>query len=74
MRFKVIWFTRGGSRDFEIGGEGGGRGLHVSHHNWWPSKKILGFRWSKKAKIALETEAFGETFLSVFSNFLHFFI
>ena len=24
------------------------------------------FRWSKKAKIMLETKAFGETFLSVF--------
>ena len=35
---------------------------------------ILGFSWSKKAKITLETEAFGETFLLVFSNFLHFYI
>ena len=39
-----------------------------------PEKKILGLRWSKKAKITLQTKAFGETFLSVFSNFLHFYI
>ena len=38
----------------------------------WPTKKILGFRWSEKAKIMLETKAFGETFLSVFSIFLDF--
>ena len=47
--------------------------LYVGHHGW-PTKKILGFKWSKKAKIMLETKAFGETFLSVFSNFLHFYI
>ena len=47
--------------------------LYVGHHGWL-TKKILGFRWSKKAKITLETKAFGETFLSVFSNFLHFYI
>ena len=57
---------RGGSRDFEKGGR-----LYVGHHGW-PKKNILGFRWSEKAKITLETKAFGETFLSVFSNFLHF--
>ena len=39
-----------------------------------PTKKNLGFRWSKKAKITLETKAFGETFLSVFSDFLHFYL
>ena len=42
--------------------------LYVGHHGW-PTKKILGFRWSKKAKITLETKSFGEIFLSVFSNF-----
>ena len=31
--------------------------LYVSHHGW-PAKKILGFRWSKKAKITLETIGF----------------
>ena len=46
------------------------RGVHYVGHHGWP--KILGFRWSKKAKITLETKVFGETFLSVFSNFLHF--
>ena len=45
--------------------------LYVGHHDW-PTKKILGFRWSKKAKITLETNVFGETFPSVFSNFLLF--
>ena len=35
---------------------------------------FLGFRWSKKAKTTLETKAFGETFLSLFSNFLHFYV
>ena len=39
----------------------------------WPSKKILDFRWSKKAKITLEIKDFGETFLSVFLNFFHFY-
>ena len=58
---------RGGSRDFEKAGA-----LDVGHHGW-PTKKISGLRWSKKAKITLETKAFGETFLSVFSNFLHFY-
>ena len=47
--------------------------LYVGHHGWL-TKKILVFRWSKKAKIALEIKAFGETVLSVFSNFLHFYI
>ena len=49
----------------------GGVALYVAHHGW-PTKKILGFRWSKKATVTLETNVFGETFLSVFSNFLHF--
>ena len=47
--------------------------LYVGHHVW-PTKKILDFRWSKKAKVTLETKVFGETFLLVFSNFLHFYI
>ena len=42
---------RGGSRDFEK------RGLYVGHHGW-PMKKFLGCRWSKKAKITLETKDF----------------
>ena len=38
-----------------VGGEGGGgRALYVGHQGW-PVKKILVFRWSKKAEIALET-------------------
>ena len=31
--------------------------LYVGHHGW-PTKKILGFRWSKKTKITLETISF----------------
>ena len=31
--------------------------LYVGHHGW-PAKKILGFRWSKKAEIALESISF----------------
>ena len=31
--------------------------LYVGHHGW-PTKKILGFRWFKKAKITLETIVF----------------
>ena len=58
---------RGGSREFERGGR------CVGHHGWL-MKKILSFRWSKKAKITLGTKAFGKTFLSVLSNFLHFYI
>ena len=34
-----------------------GGGVSVGHHGW-PTKKILGFRWSKKAKIILETVSF----------------
>ena len=34
-----------------------GVALYVGHHGW-PPKKILGFRWSKKAKITLETISF----------------
>ena len=45
-----------------------GGALYVGQHGW-PGRKMLGFRWPKKAKITLE---FGKIFLSVFSNFLHF--
>ena len=46
--------------------------LYVGHHGW-PAKKILGFRWSKKAEITLEIISFGKIFLSVFSSFFHFY-
>ena len=32
-------------------------GFYVGHHVW-PTKKILDFRWSKKAEITLETVSF----------------
>ena len=51
----------------------GGVAFYVGHHGW-PTKKILGLKWSKNAKLKLETKAFGETFISVFSDFLHFYI
>ena len=60
--------ARGGSRNFQ---KGGGE-LYVRHHGWL-TKKILGFRWSKKAKITLKN-VFGEIFLSVFLNCLYFYI
>ena len=31
--------------------------LYVGHHSW-PTKKILGFEWSKKANVTLETITF----------------
>ena len=46
--------------------------LYVGHHGW-PAKKSLGFRWSKKAEITLETISFVQIFKSAFSNFLHFY-
>ena len=57
---------RGVSRDFEKGGT-------LFQPPWLANDEILGFRWSKKAKITLEIKSFGETFLPVFSNFLHFY-
>ena len=58
----------GGSRNFkkEVGRK-------VGHHGW-PTKKILGFKWSTKAKITLETIGVWEMFLLAFSNFIHFYI
>ena len=55
-------FCRAGSRDFEKGEVGWGWGgvggvLYVGHYGL-PTKKILGFRWSEKAKITLETISF----------------
>ena len=47
--------------------------LYVGHHGW-PTKKILGFRWSKKAKITLETISFWQNIsISIFkfSPFLY---
>ena len=49
-----------------------GVALYVGHHSW-PPKKILGFRWSKKAKITLET-SFGQnisTWIFKFSPYLY---
>ena len=40
--------------------------LYVGHHGW-PTKKILGFRWSKKAKITLEIISFWQNIsISIF--------
>ena len=43
--------NRNGSRDFEKSGHSM---LAIVGLHGWPTKKILGFRWSKKAKITLE--------------------
>ena len=42
--------------------------LYVSHHGWL-MKKILGFRWSKKAKITLETKFLAQYFCQYFQIF-----
>ena len=43
-----------------------GGALYVGHH-LFAAKKKLGFRWSKKVKIALEIMSFGQnTFISIF--------
>ena len=50
-----------------------GVALYVGHHGW-PTKKILDFRWSKKAKITLETISFWQNIsISIFkfSPFLY---
>ena len=58
-----------GSKDIEKRGHGDRQG----HHSW-STKKILGFRWSKKDKITLETISFWRiTSISIFKlcPFLH---
>ena len=50
-----------------------GEALYVGHHGW-PAKKNLGFRWSKKAEMTLETISFWQNIsvsifkLSLFSS------
>ena len=44
-KIKLRLKSRGGSREF-----GKERALYVGDHRW-PAKKILGFRWPKKAEI-----------------------
>ena len=40
--------------------------LCVGHHGW-PAKKILGFGWSKKTEVKLETISFWQNiFISIF--------
>ena len=59
---------RGVCRDFE-----NRVALYVGHHGW-PRKKMLGFRWSKKANTTLETISFWQIiFISIFrfSPFLY---
>ena len=58
--FKVLntsqneYSLTGRSRDFE---NGGGATLYGGHHCWL-MKKIFSFRWSKMAKITIETISF----------------
>ena len=62
-----IWYCQGRIQRFWKGGA-----LYVNHHGW-PAKKMLGFRWFKKAKITLETISFGQIIsISIFkfSRFL----
>ena len=63
----VKHYTQGLMQRFWKGGA-----LYVGHHGW-PAKKRLGFRWSKKAEITLETISFGQNIsISIFkfSSFL----
>ena len=58
---------RGGSRDFE-------KERHSMSATDWLTKKILSFRWSKKAKITFETISFWQNIsISIFkfSPFLY---
>ena len=72
MKEEVNFFPpfaiRSGSRDFEIG-EGA-----LCRPLWLADEENFSFKWFKKAKIMLETIGFDKIFLSVFSNFLHFYI
>ena len=64
--YKFIWMLqwhRGGFRNLR---RWGAQGL--------PTKKKLGFRWSKKVKTTLISINFWQIFLSVFSNFLLFYV
>ena len=57
---------RGGCRDFEQEG----RSMSVP---WLAGEKLLGFRWSKKVKITLETISFWQNIsinIFKFSSFL----
>ena len=60
--------VRVGYSDFE-------KGWHsMSTNHGWPTKKMLGFRWSKMAKITLETISFWQNIsMSIFkvSPFLY---
>ena len=61
MLWNSFGYCRGRFKDFEKVGL-----LYVSHHVWLP-KKILYFRWSKKAQITLETTSFWQnTYISIF--------
>ena len=43
------------------------RGVLYAGHHGWLAKKILGFRWSKKAEIMLETISFWQNIsISIF--------
>ena len=60
--------NRGGSRDFEKG-----RGGALCRPPWLVGENVLCFRWSKKAKITLETISFRQNIyisISKFSPFL----
>ena len=55
--------SKGRSRDFE-------KEWRSMSATMVDRKRILGFRWSEKAKITFELYVFGKIFLSAFSNFL----
>ena len=58
-----IFFSLNTGVDSEILKRGA---LYIGHHGW-PAKKILDFRWSKKAEITLETISFWQNlYISIF--------
>ena len=63
LRKKNAYNNSGGSRDFEKGGEGGGRSVSATMVAMG-KKKI---KWSKKAEITLETISFWQNIsISIF--------
>ena len=54
-----------------IVGRGGGRvrsGKNVRYHSW-PMEKILGFKWTKTAQMALKFLCFSRNILKIFQDF-----
>ena len=62
---KVVIFPQYTGADSEILKRGA---LYVAHHGWL-TRKILGFRWSEKAEMTLETMFLAKCFYQYFQIF-----